>query len=43
MGELILRRTLFPGTDDVNQLNRIFDILGTPDLDELREICPPGL
>ena len=43
MGELILLRPLFPGADHVDQLNRIFDIIGTPDLAILNDICTPGL
>ena len=35
MGELLLRRHLFPGkpNDPADQLHRVFQILGTPDLD----------
>ena len=43
MAEMILLRPIFPGSDHVDQLNKIFDILGTPDPETLNEICPPGL
>jgi p38 MAP kinase len=43
MAELILRRTLFPGNDHIDQLNKIFNIVGSPDLATLNEICTPGL
>jgi hypothetical protein len=43
MAELILLRPIFPGNGHIDQLNRIFDILGTPDLAILDEICTPGL
>jgi mitogen-activated protein kinase 7 len=42
MGELILLRTVFRGLDYIDQLNKIFDILGTPDLATLSEICTTG-
>ena len=42
MAELILLRPLFRGTDHIDQLNKIFDIIGTPDLTTLDEICTPG-
>jgi serine/threonine protein kinase len=42
MAELILLRTVFRGSDHIDQLNKIFDILGTPDLTTLDEICTTG-
>ncbi|CAF3895220.1 unnamed protein product, partial [Rotaria sp. Silwood2] len=42
MAELILRRPLCPGETTTDQLNRIFDITGTPDSTTLQEICAPG-
>jgi p38 MAP kinase len=39
MAELILLQPIFRGIDHVDQLDRIFDILGTPDLTTLDEIC----
>jgi p38 MAP kinase len=39
MAELILLRTVFRGSDHIDQLNKIFDILGTPDPATLNEIC----
>lgn len=42
MAELILLKALFPGKDHLDQLNKIFDIIGTPKLDELHEICTAG-
>ncbi len=43
MAELILLRTVFRGSDHIDQLNKIFDILGTPDPATLNEICSAGL
>jgi len=43
MAELILLRPIFRGRDHIDQLNKIFDVLGTPDLATLNEICTPGL
>jgi hypothetical protein len=43
MAELILLRPLFRGTDHIDQLNKIFEIIGTPDLDTLNAVCTPGL
>ena len=43
MAELILLRPVFCGSGPLDQLNKIFDILGTPDLATLNEICAPGL
>jgi serine/threonine protein kinase len=43
MGELILLGPLFRGKDHIDQLNKIFDIIGTPDLDTLNAVCTPGL
>jgi hypothetical protein len=42
MAELILLRTVFRGSDHIDQLNKIFNILGTPDLTTLNEICTTG-
>ncbi|CAF2330154.1 unnamed protein product [Rotaria sp. Silwood2] len=42
MAELILLTPLFPGKDTIDQLNKIFDITGTPDSSTLQEICAPG-
>ena len=36
MGELILRKPLFPGDSEIDQLYKIFQLLGTPTL----ETCP---
>ncbi|CAF3726201.1 unnamed protein product [Rotaria sordida] len=41
MAELILLKPLFPGKDTIDQLNKIFDIIGTPDSKTLQEICTP--
>ncbi len=43
MAELILLRPVFRGADSFDQLNRILEILGTPDTAILREICTAGL
>jgi hypothetical protein len=43
MAELILLRPVFRGSDHIDQLNKIFDIIGTPDLATLNEICTPGM
>ncbi len=43
MAELILLRTLFRGADSFDQLKKILEILGTPDITTLREICTEGL
>ena len=43
MGELILKGPLFPGKDKADQLNKIFEIVGTPGIQTLNEICDPGL
>jgi mitogen-activated protein kinase 7 len=43
MAELILLRPVFPGKDHIDQLNKIFEILGTPDTATLNEICTAGL
>ena len=41
MAELILLRPLFAGTDHIDQLGKIFDVVGTPDSQTLQEICEP--
>ncbi|KAH8388637.1 hypothetical protein KR093_011739 [Drosophila rubida] len=38
MAELITRRTLFPGTDHIHQLNLIMEMLGTPPEDFMKKI-----
>ncbi|KAH8417673.1 hypothetical protein KR222_004011 [Zaprionus bogoriensis] len=38
MAELLTRRTLFPGTDHIHQLNLIMELLGTPPDDFLAKI-----
>jgi len=40
-GELILGHPLFPGGNHINQLNTIFEILGTPERDSLDWIKTP--
>ncbi|CAF5218559.1 unnamed protein product, partial [Rotaria magnacalcarata] len=42
MAELILLRPIFRGTSIFDQLNTIFDIIGTPDLTILNDICMPN-
>ncbi|CAF0780397.1 unnamed protein product [Rotaria sp. Silwood1] len=39
MAELILLKPLFPGKDTIDQLNKIFDIIGTPDPTTIQKIC----
>jgi p38 MAP kinase len=41
MAELILLKPLFAGTDHIDQLSKIFDIVGIPDLATLNEVCEP--
>lgn len=41
MAELILLKPLFAGTDHIDQLTKIFDIVGTPDLSTLDDVCEP--
>jgi hypothetical protein len=41
MAELIILKPLFAGTDHIDQLTKIFDIVGTPDLATLDEVCEP--
>lgn len=43
MGELILLQTLFRGLDSMDQLTKIFELLGTPDEATLRRTCAEGL
>jgi hypothetical protein len=43
MAELILLRPIFRGNGHIDQLDKIFEIIGTPDLTTLNEICTPGL
>ena len=38
MAELLTGQVLFPGQDHIDQLNRILQIVGTPDEDFLRKI-----
>jgi serine/threonine protein kinase len=42
MAELILLEPVFRGSDYIDQLNKIFNILGTPNLATLNEICTAG-
>ncbi len=42
MAELILLEPVFRGSDYIDQLNKIFNILGTPNLATLNEICTTG-
>ena len=42
MAELILLRPLFPGTDYIDQLRKIIQIVGTPDDDVLDDMCHPS-
>ena len=32
--ELFLKKPLFPGSDELNQIDRIYGLMGTPDLDD---------
>lgn len=41
MAELILLKPLFAGTDHIDQLTKIFDIVGTPDAQTLDDVCEP--
>ncbi|CAF1482084.1 unnamed protein product, partial [Rotaria sp. Silwood1] len=41
MSELILLRPLFRGTNHIDQLTKILDVVGTPDLATLDEVCEP--
>ncbi|CAF3937389.1 unnamed protein product [Rotaria sordida] len=41
MAEIILLRPVFRGTNHIDQLDKIFDIIGTPDLVILNDICVP--
>lgn len=41
MAELIILKPLFAGTDHIDQLTKIFDIVGTPALPTLDEVCEP--
>ncbi len=43
MAELILLRPIFAGTDHIDQLRKIFDIVGTLDLETLDEIYEPRM
>jgi mitogen-activated protein kinase 7 len=42
MAELISLRAIFRGTDYIDQLNKILDVIGTPSRDIVREICTGG-
>ena len=42
MAELLRLTALFPGTDYMDQLRRIINILGTPTEQELNELCLEG-
>ncbi|XP_061770036.1 mitogen-activated protein kinase 11 isoform X3 [Nerophis ophidion] len=39
MGELLKGKVLFPGTDYIDQLKRIMEMVGTPTPDLLKKIC----
>ncbi|CAB1414296.1 unnamed protein product [Pleuronectes platessa] len=39
MGELLKGKVLFPGTDYIDQLKRIMEVVGTPTPDLLQKIC----
>jgi serine/threonine protein kinase len=41
MAELILLKPLFAGTDHIDQLTKIFDVVGTPLQKTLDEVCEP--
>lgn len=41
MAELILLKPLFAGTDHIDQLTKIFDVVGTPNDKTLDEVCEP--
>jgi hypothetical protein len=43
MAQLIRLEAIFRGNDHIDQLNKIFDIIGTPNQDTVAEICAPGL
>ena len=43
MGELILIKPLFPGNGYIDQLNRIFNLVGVPDSKTFADTCSPGL
>jgi hypothetical protein len=43
MAELILLKPVFRGLDRADQINKIFDIIGTPDPATLNKICTTGL
>lgn len=38
LGELLGRKPLFPGSSTINQLNKIFNVLGTPDITYIAKI-----
>ncbi|TDH66547.1 hypothetical protein CCR75_006484 [Bremia lactucae] len=38
LGELLGRKPLFPGTSTINQLNKIFNVLGTPEIGYIAQI-----
>ncbi len=42
MVDLIRLKPLFAGTDYIDQLTKIFDIVGTPDLETLDQISEPS-
>lgn len=41
MAELIQLKPLFAGTDHIDQLTKIFDVVGTPNSTTLDEVCEP--
>ncbi|CAF2954964.1 unnamed protein product [Rotaria sp. Silwood2] len=43
MAELILLRPVCQGRNNLDQLNKIFDLIGTPDINTINEVCAEGL
>jgi hypothetical protein len=43
MAELIRLEPLFMGNGSIDQLKKIFEIIGTPDLATLKKMCTSGL
>ncbi|CAF3247440.1 unnamed protein product [Rotaria sp. Silwood2] len=41
MAEIILSKPLFQGYNTIDQLNKMFEIIDTPDLATLQELCTP--
>ncbi|RNA05792.1 mitogen-activated kinase 11 [Brachionus plicatilis] len=40
LAEMFIQKTLFPGSDHVNQLNRILDVVGYPSEEFLQDVTP---